>query len=190
MGSKRPVQDVKEATSIAEFSSFKRSRQRVKDILDALWLQPDHELSDKSGRATTHLMQLLVDDNITAGGINMVLRQVEDAGFISRVMNGKRTYNIKLGKHPTDWSPPEPVVLEQGPPTNGHTELLEQEQLIEPTDPTLEQEARDGGIRPGRLAARLEGMQRTIPALVEEGVVAGINGWFTQIAVALGYTQQ
>lgn len=197
MTTKANVDSKKDATSLADFSSYKKVRARTKAVLDVLWQQPDHRIYDKSGRATSVLIDLLPQELLpgSISAFTMMVREMEEPGFVVRETKGKRTFAIAVGKHPSDWTPPEVVVIEAGPPSNGEVAHTDEEEevradLIEPTEPTMESEARDNGIRPGRLAARLERMERTIPALVEEGVVAGINGWFTQIAVALGYNKQ
>lgn len=210
MVDKRTPQQVRqEATSIKEFSTYKATKDRLKGVLDALWQQPDHEVQSKSGVATAALMELLPaeilgssqrhGDRITRAAFINAVRDMAESGFIGRETNGKRTYRIYLtDKVPTDWTPPEVKVSKEldwseeeevqavsvlNPNTSGF--------VVEPTPPTLEVEARDGGIRPGRLAARLErieeGLTQTIPALVEEGVTEGIKGFFVQFAAAMGF---
>lgn len=189
--------------SIGDAFQQTKTKARVKAMLDVLWMQPDHEVRDPSGFATKKLYDLMPIEVMTGKNSELVgmpsfstiMRDIDDAGFIIREVNGKKCYAIRFGHRPTDWQEPADVVIVEVDAQSNGQHITSDELPPDDADDdevyNVDQEAKEGGIRPGRLAARLErmeeGFQRTIPALVEEGVVAGINGWFTQLAVALGF---
>lgn len=182
--------------SIEQKASYKSRQARIVAVLDALTKGP---VTDKSGRATEKLFRMLPvsvvrgkgDKLLSLTAFTTLLSQMEQWGWVKREVSvsGRKTYAISIGNvTPVDWRAPSspPVVA-----TNGEVGVQVEQPIVSmqtdtPEEMSFGEEARAGGIRPGRLAARLERIEGNIPALVEEGVVAGMKGWFTTLAVAMG----
>lgn len=176
-------------------TSYKSTRAKYDTILNTLYALGG-KVESPGGRATTMLREKIPSDyrmkNMNT--FTTALSNMEREGWIKREINGKTTRSIELVQQPSDWEPT-PVVWQEAAvevSPNGETSQVVENKKPEDSSPemespTLEDEAKDGGIRPGRLAARLEKMETAISAQVEDAVTMGMMGFFSQLAVAMGY---
>jgi hypothetical protein len=176
--------------TITGATSFTKVRGQMDAVLSVLYVQPNKEVNDPSGRATQKLRGMMPPGfGMERTNFSRLLRRMENEGWLSRKLNQKMLYSIKLVRQPKDWDPSPVTWLDQPVEVvaNGDTHT---DEVPEPTvseDPTLDDEAREGDIRPGRLARRLESLESSIAPQVETAVAAGIQGFFTQLAVSLGF---
>jgi hypothetical protein len=176
--------------TITGATSFTKVRGQMDAVLSVLYVQPNKEVNDPSGRATQKLRGMMPPGfGMERTNFSGLLRRMENEGWLSRKLNQKMLYSIKLVRQPKDWDPSPVTWLDQPVEAvaNGDSHS---DEVPEPTvseDPTLDDEAREGDIRPGRLARRLENLESSIAPQVETAVAAGIQGFFTQLAVSLGF---
>ena len=151
---------------ISDVVSFEERKVKVRAVLNYLY---NHgKIEDKSGRATTILYGGLDHIGLNLKNMNTLTNLMQEAGWIKKEVRGKRTFLIELVDFPEDWEPTEQVeevllapVVEPGPSLNPEPEM------------GARQEADELGMRPGRLAARLE---KQIPGMVQEAVANALMG--------------
>lgn len=169
--------------------------QRARQILDALAAGP---IEDSGGRAVralaAHVEFAFENDTRRLQYVTRTLEALEAHGWVVRNVNGRRTTRIALGPTaPTDWTPPPTggrvqswsvsTGLVAPPATNGRVEPPEEPPRNTPRTPPR---AEVGG-RPGRFVARLE---RELPAMVRDAVVAAMADERRTTLAALGYVPE
>ena len=180
-------------TAIRDVFDTRATRARASLILDLLH---EHPYEDTSGRATRDFLPVLIKHGgrrLSLPSLNVMLVKMERAGFIEREVRGKRTFRIAPGPVvPDDYQPPLPADVDEE-----LARLLAEEAAIEqraaqprgayvPLAPPPDErdEAAVLGMRPGRLAARIE---RQVPGLVKAATTEALNDWLAVVAGALGF---
>ncbi len=73
--------------------SVRTTRERARATLDVLWMQPDHKVEEKSGRATAIFVTLLPEELRTKDvrSITMFLHDLEELKWVKTKRNAKKT---------------------------------------------------------------------------------------------------
>lgn len=188
--------DAGEAIPIDEIAKFPSTRLQYRNIL---WALNRGRIVDKSGGATKKLVARAKLPGSNSHH-NELVNTLVLTGWVKKEVNGKRTFKIELLREvPAD------EMVE--PSKNGKTPQVQQENktaAIEAVEPTVPSEvepssngtaqessldddlARELGMRPGRLAARIE---KAIPQLVEKAVADTMDGLMVGMLGGLGFTR-
>ena len=178
-------------STLRDFSQYPIRRNKAKKILNQLYHHGKYE--NRRGFATPDLFKDLGEK----GGIGVaqpafhgMLVEMQGLGWVKMRKEGRRTFSIELVEVPEDWEPetekqPEPAPVVEAtvtePPYVTETGKVLDEPAIEALveeaetgyDISAQAEAQELGMRPGRLAARIE---RTLPGMVEEAVANALMG--------------
>lgn len=186
--------------------NYTTSQAMFIDVMDTLMAQPDRTVYDKSGYATKVLVDLCSSERLKSldgRSHSKIFNSMRDAGLISIERNEKRTYSFALVAVPSDYVPTDearpPKVVDPTVPytirpfTEAEKEALDNAPvppLDIPSEPVTldeevpEDEAQVLGMRPGRLAARIE---RSIPTLVEDAVTRTVADMIGRFLATQGY---
>lgn len=182
------------ATSLREAFNYKTVRYRAKVVLDAL---AEGAVVSPEGFATRALHErvaarLKADEVPKLNLLTGNLGTLEHCGWVTRETKGRRVYRIELGATlPTDYSPTMATPSRNGraalaavPEPEPEPDVLEVRAAVIDTITRVELEAL--GMRPGRLAARIE---REVPDIIEQAVRGAFHGLLADVLGAFGFTR-